>query len=78
MSWTEITRRQYRRDGLRSAGDLTDAESQLIEPLLRPAEPLGRRRTTELRRAVDATLCLLTMVCSSGAAWRGSRPCGSG
>ena len=37
MSWTEITRRQYRRDGLRYASDLTDEEWQLIEPHLPPA-----------------------------------------
>ena len=30
MAWTEITRRQYRRDGLRYASDLTDAEWALI------------------------------------------------
>jgi len=26
MPWTEITREQYRRDGLRYASDMTDAE----------------------------------------------------
>lgn len=66
MSWTEITRRQYRRDGLGYASDLTDAEWQLIEPHLPPAKPLGRRRTTELRRVVDAMLYLLTTGCQ----WR--------
>lgn len=66
MSWTEITRRQYRRDGLRYASDLTDAEWQLIAPHLPPAKPLGRRRTTELRRVVDAMLYLLTTGCQ----WR--------
>ena len=33
MSWTEITREQYRRDELRYASDMTDAEWELIEPL---------------------------------------------
>lgn len=66
MSWTEITRRQYRRDGLRYASDLTDAEWRLIAPHLPPAKPLGRRRTTELRRVVDAMLYLLTTGCQ----WR--------
>ena len=41
MSWTEITRRQYRRDGLRYSSDLTDEEWQLIAPHLPPAKPLG-------------------------------------
>lgn len=66
MSWTEITRRQYRRDGLRYASDLSDAEWQLIEPHLPPAKPLGRRRETKLRRVIDAMLYLLTTGCQ----WR--------
>jgi transposase len=66
MSWTETTRRQYRRDGLRYASDLTDAEWQLIEPHLPPAKSLGRRRKTDLRRVVDAMLYLLTTGCQ----WR--------
>ena len=49
MAWTEITRRKYRRDGLRYASHLTDAEWALIEPLLPPASPLGRPRC-EFRR----------------------------
>lgn len=32
MAWTEITRRHYRREGLRYASDMTDGEWQLIEP----------------------------------------------
>ena len=34
MPWTEITREQYRRDELRYASDMTDAEWGLIERLL--------------------------------------------
>ncbi len=34
MCWTEITRAQYRRDGLGYASDMTDAEWELIEPLM--------------------------------------------
>jgi hypothetical protein len=41
MCWTEITREQYRRDGLRYASDMTDAEWKLIEPLM-PARPSAR------------------------------------
>ncbi len=44
MAWTEITRRKYRRDGLRYASHLTDAEWALIEPLL-----IGRKRMTPLQ-----------------------------
>lgn len=56
MGWTEITRRQYRRDELRYASDVTDAEWALIEPLLPPASPLGRPRETDLRCVVNAIL----------------------
>ena len=34
MPWTEITREQYRRDELRYASDMTDAEWGLMERLL--------------------------------------------
>jgi transposase len=66
MSWTEITRRQYRRDGLRYASDLTEEEWQSIAPHLPSAKPLGRRRATDLREAVNAMLYLLT----TGCPWR--------
>ena len=56
MAWTEITRRKYRRDGLRYASHLMDAEWALIEPLLPPASPLGRPRDTNLRSVVKAIL----------------------
>jgi putative transposase len=56
MPWSEITRRQYRRDGLRYASDPTDDEWKLIEPHLPLAKPLGRRRATDLRQAVNAML----------------------
>ena len=34
MSWTEITRPQYRRDDLRYASDLRDGEWLMLSPLL--------------------------------------------
>jgi transposase len=78
MPWSEITRRQYRRDGLRYASDPTDDEWKLIEPHLPLAKPLGRRRATDVRQAVNAMLYLFTTGCPSGAAIRGSRPSGIG
>jgi transposase len=66
MAWTEITRRQYLRDGLRYASDLTDAEWALIEPLLPPASPIGRPRKTDLRAVVNATLYMA----ATGCQWR--------
>lgn len=66
MGWTEITRRQYRREGLRYSSDLTDAEWQKIAPHLPLPKPLGRPRDTDLRQAVNAMLYLLTTGCQ----WR--------
>ncbi len=66
MAWTEITGRKYRRDGLRYASHLTDAEWELIEPLLPPAARLGRPRETDLRAVVNAILYMA----STGCQWR--------
>ena len=41
MSWTEITRRQYRRDGLRYASDLTDEEWTLIAAASAAGQAVG-------------------------------------
>ena len=66
MAWTEITRPHYVREGLRYASDVTDAEWKLIEPLMPPASPIGRPRTTELRAVVNAILYMA----STGCQWR--------
>src|SRR3546814_12258381 len=66
MAWTEITRAQYRRDGLRYASDATDAEWAVISPLIPPARRLGRPRRTALRAVVDAIFYVLTTGCQ----WR--------
>jgi transposase len=66
MPWTKITRRNYVRDGLRYASDLTDAEWLLIEPFMPRRFLVGRRRTTELRAVVEAILYLDTTGCQ----WR--------
>ena len=54
MPWTEITRRQYRRQGLCYASDMTDAEWALIEPFMPKPRRVGRPRTTDLPAVVDA------------------------
>jgi transposase len=64
--WTEITRPQYRRDGLRYASDVSDEEWRLIASLLPAPKKLGRPRTTELRAVVNALLYILTTGCQ----WR--------
>jgi transposase len=66
MPWTEITRAQYVREGLRYASDTTDAEWALIEPLMPAPKRLGRKRRTGLRAIVDALLYIL----ATGCQWR--------
>jgi transposase len=66
MAWTEITRPHYVREGLRYASDLTDAEWELIEPLMPPPSPIGRPRTTDLRAVVEAILYMA----ATGCQWR--------
>jgi transposase len=64
--WTETTQQQYRRDGLRYASDVSDAEWAQIEALLPVPKRLGRPRTTQMRQVVNAMLYLLTTGCQ----WR--------
>lgn len=56
MPWTETARRQYRRDGLRYAGDLTDAEWALVEPFMPKPSPVGRPRSTNLAQGGGGVL----------------------
>jgi transposase len=90
MPWTKITRDQYLRKGLRYASDLTDAEWRLIARRLPPRRRLGRPRTVDLRKVVEAILFILSTGCQWRAlprefppystvqgcfyAWRGHRP----
>lgn len=66
MPWTEITRAQYRREGLRYASDTTDAEWAIIGPLLPPPSRLGRPREVDLREVLNGILFVLR----SGCQWR--------
>ncbi len=66
MPWTNVTRLEYRRDPARYPGDLTDEEWALIGPLLPPARPGGRPRSTNLRDVMDGIL----QIASSGCQWR--------
>ncbi|MCB1539591.1 MAG: IS5 family transposase [Rhodoblastus sp.] len=66
MAWTEITRRQYRRDGLRYASDLTDAEWELVAPFMPAPSRIGRPRETDLRAVMNAILYMA----STGCQWR--------
>jgi transposase len=64
--WTTSNRRQYERARLRYPSDLTDAEWALVEPLIPPAKPGGRRRTVEVREVLNAIFYVL----STGCQWR--------
>ena len=66
MAWTEITRPQYRRDGLRYASDMTDAEWALVEPFMPRPSRLGRPRTIDLRAVMNALLYMA----ATGCQWR--------
>lgn len=66
MVWTEITRREYRRDGLRYASDTTDAEWSVIARHLPAPSRRGRPRQTDMRAVVDAILYLA----QAGCQWR--------
>ena len=64
--WTEITRQQYRRDGLRYTSDMTDGEWSIIAPLLPGPCRLGRPRRTDPREIMNAILYML----ATGCQWR--------
>jgi transposase len=66
MAWTEITRPQYQRDGLRYASDTTDEEWSLIEPHLPPPASCGRRRETSMREVVNS----IFYIAQTGCQWR--------
>ncbi len=66
MAWTEITRQQCRREALRYASDLTDAEWALIEQFLPVPAKVGRPRKIDLRKLVEAILYMA----STGCQWR--------
>jgi transposase len=64
--WTEITRPQYRRNGLRYASDVTPAEWAVIAPHLPAPKPLGRPRKIELMAIVNGLL----YIARTGCQWR--------
>jgi putative transposase len=66
MPWTEITREQYRRDHLRFASDMKDAEWLLLSFFLPAACRVGRPREVELREVMNAILYIL----ATGCQWR--------
>ena len=64
--WTTENRHRYDRDKLRYPSDLTDAEWQLIKPLIPPAKRGGGKRTVNKREVVKGVMYVL----STGCQWR--------
>jgi transposase len=71
LMWTATTRAQHRRDELRFASDLTDAEWAVIEPLLPQASGVGRPPEWPMREIVNAIFYVLR----GGIPWRMLPPC---
>ncbi len=63
MPWTETTRRDHERRGLRYASDATDREWALVAPFLPAPKRIGRPRTTRLRDVLDAILYMAATGC---------------
>jgi putative transposase len=64
--WNPKTRARHDRSGLRYPSDLTDAEWEIVAPLIPPAKRGGRPRDNSERNLVDGLLYVL----STGCQWR--------
>lgn len=65
MAWTEITRRDYAREGLRYASDCTDEEWAVVAAFMPAPSKVGRPRKTDLRAVWDA----IQYMAASGCQW---------
>ena len=64
--WTSTTRQHHSRDHLRYGSDLTDAEWEMIAPLMPPPAKTGRPRAWSMREIINAIFYVLR----AGCAWR--------
>jgi len=64
IMWNPTTRAQHSRAGLRYGSDLTDAEWAILEPLLPPPCPCGRKRKWPLRQIINAIFYILRAGCA--------------
>src|SRR4249919_1414346 len=64
--WTTENRPRYDRKGLRYPSDLTDAEWDLVKPLIPRAKRGGRKREVVVREVLNGILYVL----SAGCQWR--------
>ena len=70
MPWTEITRPDYDRCGLRYASDSTDEEWGLIEPFLLPTTDLGRPWERKMRDIWNAIQYTGQYIGTTGCQWK--------
>lgn len=63
MAWTEITRPEYDRRGMRYGSDVTDDEWALIGPFMPKRSKTGRPRRTKMRAVWDAIQYIATTGC---------------
>ena len=61
--WTDENRGRYDRKGLRYTSDLTDAEWEIIAPLIPAAKRGGNKRTVVVREVVNGLMCILGTGC---------------
>lgn len=64
--WTNENRAAYDRSALRYPSDLTDAEWELIKPLIPPAKRGGNKRTVDVRAVMNGAMYIL----GTGCQWR--------
>lgn len=74
MAWTKITRAQYERAGLGYTSDVTDAEWDLVRPLLPGRGRVGRPPVWAMREIVNAILYVLGTGCQWRALCKGFPP----
>ena len=63
MAWNKTTQEQYKRPADGYETDLTDAEWSVIEPLIPPPSKMGRPRTLDMRKVVNAIQFMLGTGC---------------
>ena len=63
--WTSESRARYDRDKLRYPSDLTDAEWQLVKPLIPPGKPDDGKRTVIMREVVNGLMYVLSVACGA-------------
>ena len=74
--WTIENRHRYDRDKLRYPSDLTDAEWELVEPLIPPAKRGGGKRTVQMREVLNGVMYVLSTGCQWTSCQKSREKCG--